>query len=202
MNLKPYLLTSIVESKRQDHINVINDRKCNIDMRNLLNYLLIDKVNNSTELYEVLAHKFVSLLRANVKLLILDSIASIYRFSSKEERSPDDKPMIDVISILKRVAHEHNLAVLVINQATTALNTYSAPFLNPRSRVRPALGDLWTKCINSRILLWIDRREGWRDKSRHFQIIFGSNAPTSSPIPFIITKRGIEVRDIITMFRD
>ncbi|UKJ89709.2 hypothetical protein MACJ_002963 [Theileria orientalis] len=191
-------MVEILEFKYNEY-KKLNDRTEQTTVEQLLQNLYMYKVTDNDELHYLLTSKMEEMLKLNVKLIIIDSIAAIFRGNINERfPEPGFNSIIKIAIILKRIAHEYNLAILAINQASGVVGQGNIPFLNPRASVKPSLGDSWERCINSRILVARTRNHRFRNDLRKFQVIFSSNTALTKPIPFITTKRGVEYN---TLFR-
>ncbi|EAN31805.1 Rad51 family protein [Theileria parva strain Muguga] len=185
-------LNEILRSKYEDAKGLIKADE-NFNTSQLLKNLYVEKVTDNDELYFTFTSKLEEMLQHNVKLIVIDSIAALFRTVQNESYHGQRINSITKVGlIMKRISHEYNLLILAINQASGVFNLSNIPFLNPRSGIKPALGEAWERCINSRILVTRRRDQRFNREIRHFQVIFSSNSPSTYPIPFITTKRGIE----------
>jgi len=85
------------------------------------------------------------LIEKNVKLLIIDSLASIVRIDFDSSSMVQRQVLLShIVSLLKYYAHELQLAVVVVNQVTSNIQGGFAT---------PALGLAWAHSLNTRIVL-------------------------------------------------
>lgn len=94
----------------------------------------------------------------NVKLIVLDSIATFYRL--KTDYIQRAKEMNKTCQHLRRLSFEHNLIVVLINQVADVFPTdiqFNASdygsVLSSQRRVKPTLGLAWSNVVNLRIML-------------------------------------------------
>lgn len=182
-HLKKVSMASIVDAKRKGTIN--NNNKLNekmdiaksMTMESLLSGIKYRRVHDQTELLANINHLTHYLSeRPKIKLIIIDSIAFFFR------QSLDNIPMrtrllSSVAQILQKVAHEHKVAVLVINHMTTRIDKNTVTDNN--TRVLPALGEQWSHWITTRILMFWDynhrcaklvKSQSRAEKSATFQV--------------------------------
>ena len=96
-----------------------------------------------------------------VSLVVLDSIAAPTRRDFGSESAPQRvSAMLQLAQILKRLANQLQLAIVVINQvglddnsATATLNENGTDFV----AVKAALGTAWSHCLSTRLLLQHER---------------------------------------------
>ncbi|XP_024532105.1 DNA repair protein XRCC3 homolog [Selaginella moellendorffii] len=98
-----------------------------------------------------------------VRLLVIDSIAALFRSEFENNRAEmvvRAATLFQVSAKLKRLAHRYDVAVVVTNQVMDCMDGSSgiqignlAELVSSRRRVAPALGLAWGHCINIRIFL-------------------------------------------------
>lgn len=99
-----------------------------------------------------------------VRLIVLDSIAAPFRRDHKSNKSSGDRSnaILHIAQTLKRLAHQLNLAVVVINQVRSvfspddgslAKNNHGTSFEIEAQNVIAALGMAWHHCVSVRVLL-------------------------------------------------
>ncbi|KAI5342941.1 hypothetical protein L3X38_010817 [Prunus dulcis] len=150
--------------------------------------IYVHGVHDAQELIHVLGdiEAFIAIdhTRLPVKLIIIDSIAALFR--SQYQTTPADlkrrsEMFFNISGTLKGLANKYGLAVVVTNQVVdfngphhgvngVRLGNLESLDTSGR-RVSPALGLAWAHCINSRVFL-----------ARHEQSIEGDirNAPSTS----------------------
>ncbi|CAB4316480.1 unnamed protein product [Prunus armeniaca] len=121
--------------------------------------------------------------RLPVKLIVIDSIAALFR--SQYQTTPADlkrrsKMYFKISGTLKALANKFGLAVVVTNQVVDFIGPHDGvnavrlgnleSLHTSRRRVGPALGLAWAHCINSRVFL-----------ARHQQSVGVNNRNAPSP---------------------
>lgn len=121
---------------------------------------------------------------------IISTVGSIIRRQFGGDKSIERGAlMCSLSSSLKRIAHVHNVAVVVTNHITSKTNlegTTTSSAEKSDSRTIPALGPSWSHWINSRLHLSV--YEGTRR-------IFVAKSPGHPELSFnfVITKKGVEI---------
>jgi DNA-repair protein XRCC3 len=129
------------------------------------------------ETLDSLAEKEIPVLcdRCRVRLVVVDSIAAVFRGdfdASRGDLAERSEWMMRIAGRLKKVARVHEIAVVVLNQATALIDEERGDpgceaALGPRrllrdgvcrtepraSRIRPALGPVWSCCVTTRVML-------------------------------------------------
>lgn len=114
----------------------------------------LEKVSTIEELSEFLGNteKLPSLLQKNnVKLVVIDSIAALFRFefTQKDDFVARSSFLWDYGSRLKLLSDKFGVPVIIVNQ----VSDYMDELDSVESRVIPALGLVWSHCISHRILV-------------------------------------------------
>ena len=92
------------------------------------------------------------LLFSGVRLVVIDSIAALFRAEfSVEESALRAHVLFDVARSLKQLAHEHSAAVVCINQVSDRIVQEALTYA--RKRFIPALGLAWSSCVNTRFFV-------------------------------------------------
>ncbi|GIM02039.1 hypothetical protein Vretimale_6768, partial [Volvox reticuliferus] len=119
--------------------------------------------------------------RRVVRLLVIDSVARVFRDAGESDEPQVQQlhrraaQLFGLTALLKRLAQEYQLAVLLTNQVMDDFNTAGetplgvvggggvgsrpAPLVSSGRRVLPALGLAWANCVNCR--LFAARHEAW-----------------------------------------
>ncbi|KAJ1292659.1 hypothetical protein BS78_01G006800 [Paspalum vaginatum] len=125
-----------------------------VRLKNIMRSIICESVFDVFALSEVLHQLEVSLLNDKEKnggsricLLIIDSISSLLAPIIGGKYPQGRAMMISVAMILKKLADEHNLAVLVTNHMVSAGN----------GAVKPALGESWKAVPHVRLVISRDR---------------------------------------------
>nr|XP_043622989.1 DNA repair protein XRCC3 homolog [Erigeron canadensis] len=158
--------------------------------------------------------------RLNVKLIVIDSIAALFR-SDFENNAGDLKKraslFFKISSVLKTYANRFGIAVVLTNQVVDLMGDNDGlsgvrvgnleEMYTSGRRVCPALGLSWANCVNSRLFLSmnevveavgnennlpVDENGGFvnRRKRRELHVVFAPHLPHSS-CEFLIRKEGV-----------
>lgn len=129
----------------------------------LLNGILVEKCIDLAQYIEVIQDKLPTLFVARgIKLVVIDSIASILRgemVGTMESITLRSHFMMSSANWLRSLAHDHNAAVIVVNQMTgkitegNGVELMGTTYNRQNRNVAPALGLTWTACVNQRIRL-------------------------------------------------
>jgi RAD51-like protein 1 len=116
----------------------------------LANTVLVYHPKTSKELNQTLNDLENVIIKENVKLIILDSVASVMRREFDSSNISERQAMLlEQAQLLKRLAERFDLPVIVTNQVTTKVNEVDAA-------VGAALGPLWAHAVNMRLVLeWL-----------------------------------------------
>ncbi|XP_071725383.1 DNA repair protein XRCC3 homolog [Rutidosis leptorrhynchoides] len=155
--------------------------------------------------------------RLNVKLIVIDSIAALFR-SDFENNASDLKKRCSLFfrisSVLKSLAHQFGIAIVVTNQVGDSMGDDGVSGVRVGNleglytsgrRVCPSLGLAWANCVNSRLFLSMNEEiEGVNNglvdgeysgyvntrKRRELHVVFAPHLACSS-CEFVITKDGV-----------
>ncbi|XP_070569433.1 DNA repair protein RAD51 homolog 2-like isoform X2 [Ptychodera flava] len=133
---------------------------------NLTNKVTIHNVTTCSDLLYRLQNLEEEMIRKNVKLIVVDSIASLIRKEYDNSVSGNLILRSNILSKqatqLKYLAESFNIPVVITNQITTRLksskhdekttNSYGDD-IEPETFVTAALGDSWTHSVNTRLLI-------------------------------------------------
>lgn len=111
----------------------------------IISRVTVFQPTTSPQLVDTLKNIQDQLIEQNVKMLIIDSLASIIRVEYDKESVASRQALLSqVVSLLKYYAHELQLAVVVVNQVTSNVNSGFAT---------AALGLAWFHWVNTRLVL-------------------------------------------------
>ena len=114
---------------------------------NLLNNIIVQHVQNEEELYKNLQNLSEIIEKKNIKLLIIDSITSLYRIGSKrEELFQRSESLFQISSFLKNLSYKFNLCIIVINEVSSIIPKEDSIINNLfdcGEKVKPSLGLTW-----------------------------------------------------------
>lgn len=133
----------------------------------------------------------------NVRLIIVDSIASIFQCAfnnNHEDMTSRSKLFFKISAELRGLAHNYNAAVVCTNEVRATFvdnthNTNNIRLLTSGIQVEPALGLSWSNCINNRFFLGIHITNG--ERIRHIRTIMCPYLGDSIT-NFKITSGGVE----------
>jgi RecA/RadA recombinase len=127
-----------------------------------------------------------------VRLIVIDSIAAPMRREEGSNAAQQTTTLLRIAQQLKRIAHQYQLAILIINQVTSASQTTN--WGNPKENAimattsRAALGTAWHHCVTTRIELE-QFPDDHRRQARVAKSVFVEPSPV--PIPFQVTNQGL-----------
>jgi archaellum biogenesis ATPase FlaH len=113
--------------------------------QNILDKVIIQNIQTEEDLYENLRKLLKAIVKENIKLVIIDSITSLFRIGSqKQELFKRSESLFQISSFLKDMAYTHDLCIVVINEVSSVMNDSSNPLqLFEGERVKPSLGLSW-----------------------------------------------------------
>src|SRR3990167_1586091 len=121
------------------------------------NSIFVQGVVSVDDLWSALGKRIPVLLNnplSNVKLIIIDSVASLIRHEFDHGDSLEKARVLWLISKqLRRIAENYNVAIVVINETTDQFNPSQciALGLSTIEKIIPSLGPSWSRCVNTRI---------------------------------------------------
>ena len=106
----------------------------------------VDQLRNLVQ--DVLPSFFFESKEAAPSLVVIDSIAALFRLEYDASAAPErSRLLFDITTTLKWISSTNNTLIVVTNQATANITTFST---NASDWV-PALGLSWSNCVNVRI---------------------------------------------------
>ncbi|XP_028809119.1 DNA repair protein XRCC3 [Denticeps clupeoides] len=130
----------------------------------------------------------VLLSRGLVRLVVIDSIAALFRSEFQADESMERaRHLLALSGTLHHLSHSHKVPVFCINQVTDVIdspNPGRCEFGLVESRILPALGLAWANQVMVRLMLW--RLEGTvsdGDQScapRRLEVVFAPHLPQAS----------------------
>lgn len=128
--------------------------------RDVLDSIFVRQINRLDELLKVLSHDILQILdhSSNIRLLVLDSIASILRSdTSCVDYRLRAQHIFSIGSKLRSLSHRHGLVILVLNQVSDVMDLLPLRLSECRASsnrmVKPALGPSWSSNVFLRIFL-------------------------------------------------
>ncbi|XP_059283383.1 DNA repair protein XRCC3 homolog [Lycium ferocissimum] len=179
-------------------------------LKNPLDNILTHPLHSAHHLFDVLSQLDSFLLSSPIKLIVIDSIAALFRFEF--ENNPRDLKQrsglfFKISSKLKEQARRFGLAVVVINQVVDVMDDSdglrignSTCLYTSERKVSAALGVSWANCVNTR--LFLSRNEERIDQEvigddcfatrtrRFIRVVFAPHLPDSY-CEFVITREKV-----------
>lgn len=121
---------------------------------NFLERVIIVNVSSSNDLVEHLEGLEEKIISRNIKLVIVDSIASIVRKEFDSSAIYQRQQLLSKeASLLKYIAETFHIPVVLTNQVTTVTTSVNDIENTTLRYVTAALGTLWSHCVNTRLVL-------------------------------------------------
>ncbi|KAL6523384.1 hypothetical protein OROGR_016987 [Orobanche gracilis] len=177
-----------------------------------LDHIFVEPLHSADHLLDVLPRLEFLVPKLNIKLVVIDSIAALFR--GEYDNTPIELKrrsgvFFKVASKLKLLARKFGLAVVLTNQVVDVMGDSnslrignSVSLCSSGRRVCAALGLSWANCVNIRLFMWrederMEEREGEEDGSlqnfrtrRFIRIVFAPHLPDSS-CEFVIRREGV-----------
>ncbi|KAJ1528870.1 hypothetical protein ONE63_007241 [Megalurothrips usitatus] len=130
---------------------------------NTMEKILVTRVNNFYELYSFLYHLKNQLVRepGSVRLIVIESLPAVFLQYMGNYKMDSLGLLNNLASLVKYIAHEHYVSILIINLASIWVEEESAP-LNDDSQMEPPvphvdvkalLGKYWAHVPNTRLYI-------------------------------------------------
>ncbi|XP_064403342.1 DNA repair protein XRCC3-like [Halichondria panicea] len=148
-----------------------------------------------------LQYKLPSLLtQHNIKLVVVDSMAALFRVEFSEAQSPQRAQLLRAFGAqLKKLSNEFSAALVCVNQVTAAIDEECV------GGVKPALGLAWAEQVTVRLMM--TRSEGVGDETelqqnatlvlRDMEVLFAPHLPKVTT-QYFIDKTGVHGDEHIT----
>jgi len=173
------------------HLNEISESEDNTipTIENILQNIYYYRIHDYIEQI-ALVHQLPSILKADssIKLIILDSVTFHFRHDF-ENMSQRTRLLNGMAQQLLQLASSQNVAVVLINQVTTKVDSFKP------SMLVPALGESWGHTVPYRVVLY------WDDGIRYAHLHKSPSHQTST-VPYQITKDGIRDYEILPEKQD
>ncbi|XP_075514563.1 DNA repair protein XRCC3 homolog [Primulina tabacum] len=175
---------------------------------NPLERIFVQPLQSADHLLDLLPRLEFLIPRLNIKLIVVDSIAALFRGefnNTPVELKRRSNLFFKISSKLKWYAWKFGMAVVVTNQVADVMKYAdnvrigNSSILHSSGRkVCPALGLSWANCVNTRLFLWreyerVGEEGGSFDdtKTRRFAaVVFAPHLPDSSS-EFVIRREGV-----------
>eukprot|EP00939_MAST-03C_sp_MAST-3C-sp1_P003905 g3905.t1 len=175
----------------------------------------IVRVTEPSDVWDAMLNIPLLVKYRNVRLVIVDSIAAIFRGEYVGSSSIDMKEraqmMLQLSARMKQISREHGVAFVVTNQVTSVFdqNLSCSNSLTSLPRiyrqyadghcVKPSLGLTWSNCVDNRIMIQRCRpdfeiRESTRNIKKNIRmmhVVFSSHLATSKCRFFCIEEDGV-----------
>lgn len=153
-----------------------------LDPKNFLKNIAVTRTYNSDHLMFLIMNANKLIEERNIKLFIIDSIASHFRaeFVGDDRLVPRQQAVMHLAETLKHIVEKYNIAIVVTNQVIATIDE-SMFDKSPH----PALGFAWAHRPHQRILL----RKG-RGQARIARMYDSSRLPDRECV-FFLTEKGI-----------
>lgn len=174
----------------------------------------IVRVSEPSEVWDAMLKIPLLVKYRNVRLVVIDSVAAIFRGEYVGSSSADMKEraqmMLQLSARMKRISRECGVAFVVTNQVTSVIDKgVSSDSLNslPRTyrpfaagpRVKPSLGLTWSNCVDNRIMIQRCRPEFsvrqstrvLKENLRMMHVVFSAHLATSNCRFFCIEEDGV-----------
>ncbi|KAJ5066286.1 DNA repair protein rad57 [Anaeramoeba ignava] len=189
------------------------------ELTDLFNRIYVNnEIHKESQLNELIFHQIPNLCD-RVKLVIIDSIASIFR--SQTDIIKRSSSLLKISNFCKYLSKQFGVVFIFVNQVTSIIQSETNPFLiripntgimfsppNQNSPFKPSLGLVWSNCINSRIMLYktsknyssnenlINQKNEEQinenfERIRKLEIVF-SPILSNNSCNFLITKKGLK----------
>ncbi|KAL3643043.1 hypothetical protein CASFOL_013858 [Castilleja foliolosa] len=174
--------------------------------QNPLDRIFVEPLHSVDHLLDVLPRLDFLVPKLNIKLLVIDSIAALFR--GEFENTPVELKrrsgiFFKVSSKLKLLARKFGLAIVLTNQVVDVMGGSdglrignSASLCSSGRRVCAALGLSWANCVNTRLFMWRTAEREEEGDSHNFQtrrfvrVVFAPHLPDSS-CEFVIRREGV-----------
>lgn len=175
---------------------------------NPLDRIFIEPLHSVDHMLDILPRLEFLVPKLNIKLIIIDSIAALFR--GEFENTPVElrrrsSLFFKISSKLKFYARKFGLAVVLTNQVVDVMESSDNPRVGNAAslcssgrKVCAALGLSWANCVNTRLFMWREE-ERVRDergslenaRTRRFvRVVFAPHLPDSS-CEFVIRREGL-----------
>ncbi|KAJ6242614.1 DNA repair protein rad57 [Anaeramoeba flamelloides] len=175
----------------------------------LINEIAVESVSSIDQLLVTINKLIPNLESGDYKLIIIDSIASIMRVGIEQAISRA-KTLLQIATKLKYISSTYNIPIILVNQVSAVIreevnlnkSMYDSndPFLllpSYSDKSTPALGLVWSNCINTRICFKRLKRKvldpfqnNQNTALRSMNVVFSSSMPLDQKY-FIISNRGL-----------
>ncbi|PIN01771.1 DNA repair protein RHP57 [Handroanthus impetiginosus] len=175
---------------------------------NPLDHVFVEPLHSADHLLDLLPRLDFLVPKFNVKLIVIDSIAALFRGEFENtplELKRRSSMFFKISSKLRFHARKFGLAVVLTNQVVDVMESSdnlrignSAALCSSGRRVCPALGLSWANCVNTRLFMWREEeRVGSEDENfgnmqtrRFIRVVFAPHLPDTF-CEFVIRREGL-----------
>ncbi|KAF4320876.1 hypothetical protein BBO99_00005172 [Phytophthora kernoviae] len=122
-----------------------------VSASDFLDGIFVEQLYTVDDLMDLLQARLPTLLaEQNTKLVVLDSVAAVFRLvstSSVKEASDRSRTMFHMANCMRILSAQYDVVFVLTNQVTGDFD----PRSTTGNELRPALGLSWSHCINQRI---------------------------------------------------
>jgi RAD51-like protein 1 len=165
----------------------------------MMERVLVKKPESSAKLLELLQNLESDIIDHGIKLIIIDSIASLARadFGAKDVMERQ-KLLGQQASRLKYLAESFRIPVLVTNQVTTAIGGGGGGTSRQAGgTLTAALGPMWAHAVNTRLVMAAQQDTTTGNQLRVMTIAKSPSAPNIS-LAYRVTTGGVEWEQGVT----
>ncbi|KAL4146295.1 hypothetical protein KRP22_013965 [Phytophthora ramorum] len=116
-----------------------------------LDSIFVEQLYTVDDLLDLLQARLPALLaEQNTKLVVLDSVAAVFRLestSSVKEAAERSRTMFHLANCMRILSDQYGVVFVVTNQVTSDFDARSG------NALRPALGLSWSHCVNQRLMI-------------------------------------------------
>lgn len=156
----------------------------------LTDNIFIEHAADVDDLRNIIMHRLPVLLnRGAIKLVIIDSIAALFRVEySLGETSKRAKILRSFGAQLHKLSNLYSIPVVCVNQVSDVIQTEKNRWMSGNKAVIPALGMAWSSMVTVRLML--SRTEQLLQDNgliikRHLRVVFAPHLPSSSCVFYV-----------------
>eukprot|EP00735_Rhodelphis_limneticus_P009507 TRINITY_DN277_c0_g1::TRINITY_DN277_c0_g1_i1::g.1667::m.1667 TRINITY_DN277_c0_g1::TRINITY_DN277_c0_g1_i1::g.1667 ORF type:complete len:442 (+),score=28.90,sp/Q9FKM5/XRCC3_ARATH/24.62/6e-25,Rad51/PF08423.6/2.1e-11,Rad51/PF08423.6/9.2e-12,Rad51/PF08423.6/3.5e+02,AAA_25/PF13481.1/8.1e+03,AAA_25/PF13481.1/2.9e-05,AAA_25/PF13481.1/0.037,KaiC/PF06745.8/6.4e-05,KaiC/PF06745.8/9.6,RecA/PF00154.16/3.2,RecA/PF00154.16/1.4,CobU/PF02283.11/2.8e+03,CobU/PF02283.11/0.18,AAA_22/PF13401.1/1.5e+03,AAA_22/PF13401 len=151
-------LKQLVQAQYQAHQyqSLLIEHDVDAVINHVMDNIFIEQLRSAESLLDFIrSPRFHQQMKSkNIRLVILDSIAALYRAEFDKGDPMKSRLLLRTASLLKKIGDVYNAVVLVVNQVTDVVSENdSKSTYNGSGKKIPALGLTWSSAVNVRILL-------------------------------------------------
>ncbi|KAG7384479.1 DNA repair protein xrcc3 [Phytophthora boehmeriae] len=160
-----------------------------VSASDFLDGIFVEQLYTVDDLMDLLQARLPTLLaEQNTKLVVLDSVAAVFRLestSSIKEASERSRTMFHMANCMRILSAQYGVVFVLTNQVTGDFD----PRSTTSNRLRPALGLSWSHCINQRLMI-----TRVQDTTRRLDVLFSPHLAAAGA-SFQVTSDGLVPAD-------